>query len=220
MTQSPQAPRYHSEETSSVLSSLETTRQGLSQSEAEERLRRYGPNELVEKGKISPFRLWLEQFKDFLIIILLIAVVLSAILGETVDALVIFVIILFATTLGFFQEYRAERAMEALKRMAAPKASVIRDGNEQEPTGASVTGSRTSVRKRSSLICKLPGSFAHVEAIIPAVSVVPMKSPRWALNPVSITVFVDGMQAPGSPATTILFILDAVARFVPSCFAT
>jgi Ca2+-transporting ATPase len=115
-----------------VIKSFGSKAEGLTPEEAEKRLAQYGPNELVEKKKISPFMLWLGQFKDFLIIILLVAVVLSAVLGEVVDAIVIFVIVLFATTLGFIQEYRAERAMEALKRMAAPTSSVIRNGQEIE----------------------------------------------------------------------------------------
>jgi Ca2+-transporting ATPase len=124
--------RPYARESADVMAALSTSRGGLSRAEVEKRLHEYGPNELVEKGKVSPVRLWLEQFKDFLIIILLVAVVLSAVLGEVMDAVVIFVIILFATTLGFIQEYRAEKAMEALKKMAAPTASVIRDGEEEE----------------------------------------------------------------------------------------
>jgi Ca2+-transporting ATPase len=115
-----------------ALSDLKSGRQGLSQPEAQKRLGRYGANELAEKKGISPWALFLRQFKSFLIIILLIAVVLSAVLGEVADAIIIGIIVLFASGLGFFQEYRAERAMEALKRMAAPTASVRRDGKEVE----------------------------------------------------------------------------------------
>jgi Ca2+-transporting ATPase len=123
---------WHNLSVSEVIESLNSGIQGLTREEAERRLAQFGPNELAEKKKISPFMLWLGQFKDFLIIILLVAVVLSAVLGEVTDAIVIFVIVLFATTLGFIQEYRAERAMEALKRMAAPTSSVVRDGQEIE----------------------------------------------------------------------------------------
>ena len=123
---------WHNLSASEVVESLKSSLQGLTREEAERRLAQYGPNELAEKKKTSPFMLWLGQFKDFLIIILLVAVVLSAVLGEITDAIVIFVIVLFATTLGFIQEYRAERAMEALKKMAAPTSSVVRDGQEIE----------------------------------------------------------------------------------------
>jgi len=153
---------FYSKEAGDVLSLLGTGRQGLSQTEAEERLSQYGRNELVEKGKVSPFRLWLEQFKDFLIIILLVAVVLSAILGEAIDAVVIFVIILFATTLGFIQEYRAERAMEALKRMAAPTASVVRDGTEKEVPASELVPGDVVLLKTGD---RIPADCRVIEAV-------------------------------------------------------
>jgi len=123
---------WHALEVEDILQTLESDRSGLSKTEARKRLERFGPNELVKKRGVSPWMLFLEQFKSFLIIILLIAVTLSAVLGEVVDAIIIGVIILFACGLGFIQEYRAEKAMEALKRMAAPTASVLRDGDETE----------------------------------------------------------------------------------------
>lgn len=115
-----------------VLGSLQTSIQGLTSEEAQKRLALFGPNELVGKESISPWAVFLSQFKNFLIIILLIAVALSAILGELADASVIALIVLFACGLGFVQEYKAERAMESLKKMAAPTASVLRDGKEIE----------------------------------------------------------------------------------------
>ncbi|MFH1032354.1 MAG: calcium-translocating P-type ATPase, SERCA-type [Chloroflexota bacterium] len=123
---------WHNLESQEVLTTLNTSTAGLSQEEAKRRLGEFGPNELVEKKKISPWAIFLEQFKNFLIIILLVAVVLSAILGEVADAIVIAIIVVFAAGLGFIQEYRAERALEALKKMAAPTATVIRDGKETE----------------------------------------------------------------------------------------
>ncbi|HIE17934.1 MAG TPA: HAD family hydrolase, partial [Dehalococcoidia bacterium] len=123
---------WHSLEITEVLTSLNSSRRGLSQEEAQRRLDEFGSNELVEKEKVSAWKIFLEQFKSFLIIILLVAVALSAVLGEIADAIVIFIIVLFAAGLGFVQEYRAERAMEALKRMAAPLTSVLRDGREVE----------------------------------------------------------------------------------------
>ncbi|MDP6782669.1 MAG: cation-transporting P-type ATPase, partial [Dehalococcoidia bacterium] len=114
------------------LSRLDSQPQGLTAPEAQERLARFGPNALKEQKRQSPIILFLEQFKSFLIIILLFAVVASAILGDTLEAALILVIVVFAAGLGFAQEYRAERAIEALARMAAPSATVIRDGKEQE----------------------------------------------------------------------------------------
>ena len=103
---------------------------GLSESEAEERLSEFGPNTLTAARRISPLVLFLGQFKNFLILILLGAVLLSGVLGHVTEAVAIGIIVLFAVFLGFIQEYRAERAIEALKRMAAPKATVIRGGIE------------------------------------------------------------------------------------------
>ncbi len=105
---------------------------GLSSQEASERLARFGPNELQAALRVSPWALLLEQFKNVLIIILLIATVLSMFLGHGVEAIAIAVIVLFAVLLGFAQEYRAERAIEKLRQMAAPTAKVLRDGVEQE----------------------------------------------------------------------------------------
>ncbi len=123
---------WYNLEPSEVISSLNSRSQGLSQKKAQKRLAQFGPNELAKKEKISAWVIFLEQFKSFLIIILLVAVVLSAALGEVVDAILIGVIVVFACGLGFIQEYRAEQAIEALKKMAAPVASVIRDGEERE----------------------------------------------------------------------------------------
>jgi Ca2+-transporting ATPase len=123
---------WHNLEIADVYASLDSKREGLSQKEAQHRLAQFGPNELSERKKISPWLIFLEQFKNFLIIILLIAVALSAVMGEVADAIVIFAIVLFAAGLSFMQEYRAERAMDALKRMAAPTASVLRDNMEIE----------------------------------------------------------------------------------------
>src|SRR5439155_22224221 len=101
---------------------------GLSSADASARLERYGPNRVAESARASPWRLLFEQFKNFLVIILLVGAAISVVLGHGVEAAAITVIVLFAVGLGFVQEYRAERAMEALRKMAAPRASVLRDG--------------------------------------------------------------------------------------------
>ena len=113
------------------LQRLESGPKGLSSDEAARRLEKFGPNELQAKGRVSPWAILLEQFKNVLIIILLLATTLSAFLGHGVEAIAITVIVLFAVILGFIQEFRAERAIEALREMAAPSATVIRDGRDQ-----------------------------------------------------------------------------------------
>jgi Ca2+-transporting ATPase len=123
---------WHTMEREGVLAQLSTSSAGLTAEEARTRLEQHGPNELTEGERVYPFKIFFDQFKSFLIVILLVAVGLSVILGESVDAIIIGAILLFAVGLGFIQEYRAERAMEALKRMAAPTATVIRGGEEQE----------------------------------------------------------------------------------------
>jgi P-type Ca2+ transporter type 2C len=105
---------------------------GLSDQEAARRLAQYGPNELASAGAVAPWRLLLEQFRNVLILILLVAVGLSLVLGHATEAIVIAAIVLLAAVLGFVQEYRAERALEALGRMAAPTATVLRDGKEAD----------------------------------------------------------------------------------------
>jgi P-type Ca2+ transporter type 2C len=104
----------------------------LSHEEATRRLAVHGPNELEGGDVITPWQILLAQFKNVLILILLVAVGLSAVLGHATEAAVISVIVVFAAVLGFVQEYRAERAIEALREMAAPSATVVRDGKEDD----------------------------------------------------------------------------------------
>lgn len=122
--------QWHTQTVGDALSALQSSLAGLSESEAQERLKTYGRNCLTEGKKISPWALLLGQFQNVLVIILLIATAISGFLGEEVEAITIAAIVLLAVVLGFVQEYRAERAMEALKKMAAPTAKVIRDGDE------------------------------------------------------------------------------------------
>ncbi len=105
---------------------------GLSSSEAAQRLEQYGPNELEEKGLRSPWRILFEQFTSTMVLILIGAAVLSALLGEYKDAIAIGTIVILFALLGFFQEYRAEKAMAALKQLASPKIKVLRDASMQE----------------------------------------------------------------------------------------
>ncbi len=101
---------------------------GLSNNEAARRLEEYGRNELEEQAKKSFISKLIAQFADFLIIILLIAAGISAFVGEREDAFVILAIVVINAILGIYQEGKAEKSVEALQRLSAPTAKVIRDG--------------------------------------------------------------------------------------------
>ncbi|MBN1375788.1 MAG: cation-translocating P-type ATPase [Dehalococcoidia bacterium] len=158
---------WHSLGLPETYSTLESNIEGLASSEAQSRLEKYGYNELEGEDSISPWRLLLEQFKNVLIIVLLIAVAISIsveILNRTyefLDAIVIFIIVLFAAGLGFIQEYRASKAIQALKRMAAPLASVLRDGAEAEvPSREVVPGDVVIIRTGD----KIPADARIIES--------------------------------------------------------
>lgn len=123
---------WHTLSREEAFSTLRSGPAGLTSAEASQRLARFGPNELQAAERVSPWSILAEQFKNVLIIILLVAVVLSIFLGHGLEAVAIAVIVLFAVILGFVQEYRAERAIEALREMAAPTAHAVRDGEEME----------------------------------------------------------------------------------------
>ena len=121
---------WHTLSIERVLERLSATRMGLPTDETLRRFNDYGPNELMSTDGVSPWTVLGNQFKNVLIVILLIATALSAFLGHAIESIAIAVIVLFAIVLGFIQEYRAERAIEALKKMAAPFATVLRDNDE------------------------------------------------------------------------------------------
>lgn len=123
----------HTRPTTEVMEQLSTNLdQGLSSDDVERRLESYGPNELREEGKQSTLGLFLDQWKDFLIIILLVSSIISAVFGELLDTIAIGIILVLNASLGFYQEYKAERSLEALQSLTSPKAHVVRDGVTQE----------------------------------------------------------------------------------------
>ncbi|MFW9870299.1 MAG: cation-translocating P-type ATPase, partial [Candidatus Thorarchaeota archaeon] len=129
---------WYSNDIDYVLKQLDSSMdEGLTSTEAEARLTKFGSNELIETGGISPLRMFFQQFADPMVIILIIAIGISLMTsfldpshGESgvIDAIVIFAIVIFNAIFGFVQEYKSEQALEALKSMAAPKARVMRDG--------------------------------------------------------------------------------------------
>lgn len=103
---------------------------GLSSKNVEKNINHYGLNELNEAKAISPLSIFLNQFKDFMILVLLVATLISGLLGEYIDAITIIAIVILNAIMGFVQEYRAEKSLKALKEMAAPHAKVIRNGEK------------------------------------------------------------------------------------------
>ncbi len=101
---------------------------GLSQEEAAKRIKRYGYNELDEGEKQSALLLFFSQFKDFMVLVLLAATLISGLLGEYIDAIAIIAIVILNGFLGFYQERRAEKSLQALKELSAPQVTVLRSG--------------------------------------------------------------------------------------------
>ena len=119
---------FYQKSVEEALAELKSGRSGIAADEARARRATYGPNELVAKKKKSMLLMFLEQFKDFMILVLIAAAVVSGIIGEPSDTIAIIVILVLNAALGFSQEYRAEKAMAALKKMAAATAAVLRSG--------------------------------------------------------------------------------------------
>nr|HDO81363.1 calcium-transporting P-type ATPase, PMR1-type [Candidatus Bathyarchaeota archaeon] len=126
------AVMWHSLRIDEAFKKLRVTEKGLTSDEASSRLKEYGFNEIEEAGKRSLATMFLDQFKSFLILILIIAALISLVLGDLADAGVISFVLLMNALLGFYQEYKAEQAVEALKRLVAPHAKVIRNGEKVE----------------------------------------------------------------------------------------
>ncbi len=123
---------WHTMQTAEVIKSLDTTVDaGLNLSEAENRLKEYGYNQLEKKEGASPFMLFLGQFNNFIVWVLIAAAIVSGILGEWIDALAIIAIVIINAIIGFIQEYRAEKSLEATQKMSAPFSRVTRNGEIQ-----------------------------------------------------------------------------------------
>ncbi len=120
---------WHSLSEQEVLKALNTSERGLSEEEARRRLEQYGPNVLrEEEERFKALKMFLGQFKDAFVLMLIAASIISVFIGELVDAITITAIVFLCAVTGFIQEYRAEKALEALKRMVKPTARVRRDG--------------------------------------------------------------------------------------------
>jgi P-type Ca2+ transporter type 2C len=125
----PVGNNWHSLTAKDCLGLLESQPAGLTESHVEERRQKYGANQLVEGEKMSLLTIFFNQFRDFMIIVLLAATLISGILGEYTDAITIIAIIVLNGILGFIQEVKAERSLATLKELTAPMARIRRDGN-------------------------------------------------------------------------------------------
>jgi Ca2+-transporting ATPase len=135
---------WHAAEPDEIMRELNVTHEGLNSQEVLARLKKYGYNELMEKKRKTALQMFLEEFKDVFILLLLVATLFSVIIGyydllsgkagsfldAYTDAITIGIIVVLVAVAGFIQEYRAEKALEALKKLSAPKARVMRDGRE------------------------------------------------------------------------------------------
>jgi P-type Ca2+ transporter type 2C len=124
---------WHKTAAEDVLKELKTSiERGLTQSEADQRVQTYGLNELVDRGTQNPWKILFDQFKSVMILILIAAAVISLLVGDVKDAVAILAIVVLFGVLGFTQEYRAEKAMAALRKLAVPTVRVRRDGEVRE----------------------------------------------------------------------------------------
>jgi P-type Ca2+ transporter type 2C len=174
-TARPSAPSgaspWHTSELPDVYRAFATDETGLTTDEAQRRLAEHGPNELMSSAGRPAWQALVDQFKNVLVVILLVATALSGAMGHTLEAVVIAIIVLFAVLLGFVQEYRAERALEALREMAAPVAHVLRGGVEtQVPARELVPGDVVLLRAGD----RVPGDVRVAQAINLAIDEAPL----------------------------------------------
>ena len=120
---------WHQKNIEEVIEELGSSLQGISVANAQKLLLEHGPNELTEKKRKTVFMMFLDQFKDFMILVLIAAAIIAGVIGDASDTIAIIVIVVLNAVIGFVQEYRAEKAMALLRKMAAHYALVIRDGN-------------------------------------------------------------------------------------------
>lgn len=130
---------FYKQSKEAVLQELKTDSKGLSESEVLKRREKFGYNELADTAKKSTILIFLEQFKDFLVIILIIAAIISGFLGDPESAIVIFVVVIVNAILGTVQQVKAENSLNSLKALTSPTAKVIRDGVKKEIPSKEVT---------------------------------------------------------------------------------
>ncbi|MFW6269129.1 MAG: HAD-IC family P-type ATPase [Bacillota bacterium] len=108
------------------------TDKGLNEEEVEKRIKKHGKNKLKESGGVSAWEVFFDQFKDIIVILLLVAAVMAFVIGEFVEGFAVLAVIVLNAAFGFVTEYKAEKSLEALKEMVSPRAKVIREGKTKE----------------------------------------------------------------------------------------
>lgn len=200
---------WHALSVTETFEQLESRPEGLSQNEVTERLVLLGSNAVVSAKRFSVLALLLAQFKNVLILILLFALSISIYLGHTLEPIVIGVIVLFSVGLGFAQEYRAERAMESLKALAAPLARVLRDGKLQSlPAHELVPGD--IVRLNTGDL--IPADLRWIEVVNLKVNEAPLTGESQAIEK-QVDALIDGKAIPtlgdrrnlGFAGTTVVY---------------
>jgi Ca2+-transporting ATPase len=180
-----QVHRWHTLGTEDVSKILTTDCEtGLSAREARRRLTRYGPNRLLEKAKKPKWRIFLQQFQDFMVMVLLAATAISALLGEVADSIAIAAIVLINAILGYIQEAKAEASLAALKQLAAPRTRVVRDGRvltvrAEELVPGDLVEIESGDRIPADLRLTTASSLATNESPLTGESLPVSKSPTW-----------------------------------------
>jgi len=156
------SPEWHTLDSTQVFKELNASEKGLSEAEARERIQIYGSNELRKEKGISPLILFISQFRNFLVLILIVAAGFSFAIGAALDGVVISIIVILNALFGFVQEFRAGKAIEALKRLTSPESLVLRDGRKKKiPSRLLVPGDVVFLEEGS----KIPADLRLLETV-------------------------------------------------------
>lgn len=198
---------WHTVDVDGVLSNLETKESGLAASEAARRLEEYGKNELATEEKASLLSILASQFINVLIIVLLVSATISLILGKQVESISIFIIVILAAALGTLQEFQAGKALEALRRMASPNATVVRDGQTAEiPASELVPGDVVVVSYGN----KVPADIRIIESNNLQAEEAALTGESLAVE--KITGVIDGENVPLGDRKNLLFMGTSISH--------
>ena len=154
---------WHTMGAAQVCAALEVDpKRGLSDAEVQRRRAIYGDNAIAEQRRRSLFRLFIAQFTDFMIVVLIVAAAVAGAVGEVIDSIAILVIVLLNGLIGFVQDYRAEQAIEALRQLAAPTAKVLRNGHIHILTGREIVPGDVVLLESGNIV---PADLRALEAV-------------------------------------------------------